>query len=138
MNTNYTLGYENNVKEGNERKVSSTDDSHNNPDPEKAKEKLGVKFESEDDLIDHYRRGPEEYDDDFKDYDPFAEDDTDGVHYPDPFASDGKDPLSYDNTIFEGDDLDDMVKVKSDSDKESDRDPELFNDLGEDIIQYDI
>ena len=141
VNTNYSLGYENKVgsHDVDAEKGADKNDSFQKPVPEEAREKLGMKFESEHDLIEHYRRRPEEYDDvDFKDCDPFGDDDTDSVRFADPYASDYKDPLSFHNEALEPDDIDDMVKVRTNSDKESEKDSELFKDLGEDIIQYDI
>lgn len=139
VNTNYSRGYENERGVDEERQVGNGAVTNKPETEEEMKDRLGYKFESEHDLIEHYRQRPEEYNDvDFKDHDPFEEDDIDSGQLQDPYASDNKDPMAFENDIFEPDDVDDMVKVKSESDKESDKESALFQDLGEDIIQYDI
>jgi len=135
--TSYPNGYENHIEASvDEPRDVTMERGVDNPKTEEVQTNLGMKFESEHDLLEHIQR-PGQYDDDvdFKDYDPFEEDETDGIEYRDPYAEVSDDPLAYDNNIFQEDDI---VKVKSSSDREMDNEPELFTDLGEDIVQYDI
>ena len=114
------------------------------PDPETAKVNLGMKFESEADLLEHIRKGPEEEfedDVDFKDYDPFESDDdnpddvTFGSGSVDPFTTEMKDPYAFDNDTYQPEET---YKVNSESEKGSEREPELFVNLHDDIILYNI
>ena len=114
------------------------------PDPETAKVNLGMKFESEADLLEHIRKGPEEEfgdDVDFKDYDPFEsdEDNPDDVTFGsgsvDPFTTEMTDPYAFDNDNYQPEET---YKVNSESEKGSEREPESFFNLHDDIILYNI
>ena len=146
MATSYPSGYENHVESSVDmtdgQKATNRERSIDSPDPEAARASMGKKFESEHDLIEHCRKRPGddgEDDDvdavDFKYYDPFEGDPMDKIEYRDPYTEDFDDPLGFDNQVYQDDDI---VKVKSESDKESEKEQELFTDLGEDIVQYDI
>ena len=137
MTKNYPSGYENQVElPVDEQKDANRERSIDNPYPEEAKTNLDMKFESEHDLIEHWKQRPEDHDDiDFKNYDPFEEDDTDGIEYGNPFAEVSDDPMAFDNEVYQEDDI---VQVKSESEKGSDKEPELFTESDNDIVMYDI
>ena len=136
MSNNHSLGYENQFElRVDEEKGANRERSIDNPYPEEAVTNLSVKFESEHDLIAHWKQRPEDYDDDdgiFKNIDPFEEDDTDGLD-PNPEVIDNR--MAFDNNVYQEDDI---IKVKSESEKESDKEPELFTESDDGIVTYNI
>ncbi|XP_065056618.1 uncharacterized protein LOC135684863 isoform X1 [Rhopilema esculentum] len=138
QNTNYPPGYEDAVqREAKMQNGFASNDMQVDGDP--GKTNLGIRFESEHDLIEHYRKGPEtedEFDDvDFKDHDPF-EDDEVRITDHDPFESDYREARSFDNGVFEHDD--EVYKENSESERDSEKNPDLFVNVNQDFIQYEI
>ena len=132
--TTYSLGYENEVTPDSEPQSQPSparEELEGRPtsDVELAMENLGVKFESENDLLEHYKMSPKEEHEDLKAYDPFASDESE-AESPSQRSFGDEHGIQYET--------DDAYKMNSEDEAESGKEAGSYVDFEDEIIQYDI